>query len=75
MKQFITEVNVTKSASGLNNEAFCPSFASVNEANDTALHCCITDVPFTNCCFLSIASWETTKVSFTKSFPSSAYLQ
>ena len=42
LKQFIIEVNVTKSASGLNNEFFGPRFASLNEANKTAFGCYVT---------------------------------
>lgn len=75
MEQFIVEVNVTKSASGLNNEFFCPSFASLNEANKTALGCYVNDFSFTNFWFLSVANLEATKVSFRKFFLSGTCLE
>lgn len=63
-------MNVTKPASGLNNEFFGPSFASLNEANKTAFVGYVRDFSFTNSWFLSVASLEGTKFFIRKFFPS-----
>lgn len=61
-------MDVTKSASGLNNESSGPSFTSVNETNETGLHCYVNDFTSTNFWFLSVANLEATKVSLESSF-------
>lgn len=62
-------MNVAKPASGLNNEFLGPSFASLNEANKTALDCFVSDFSSPNFWFLSVANLEATKVFFRKFFP------